>query len=357
MKIALITGITGQDGSYLAELLLEKGYEVHGIVRRSSSFNRGRIDHLTDPEKYTAIVQENPVLHHGDLTDSSSIENIMKKVKPDEIYNLGAQSHVRISFDIPENTSNIVALGNLRMLEAMRKFCPDAKFYQASSSEMFGKVIEVPQNEETPFRPRSPYGCAKVHAFHTTVNYRDAYGLHASNGILFNHESERRGESFVTRKITRNLARIKVGMQKSFSLGNLHSERDWGHAKDYVRSMWLILQQQEPGDYVVGTGEKHSVREFLEESARCLGMIIRSNGENGVNEKYIDENGNVIVSINPFYFRPAEVDVLKADYSKARSILGWEPKIKFKELVKMMVEHDLRLAEKEAQINERIKTF
>jgi GDPmannose 4,6-dehydratase len=357
MKVALITGITGQDGSYLAELLLEKGYEVHGIVRRSSSFNRGRIDHLSDPEKYTAVIQENPILHHGDLTDSSSVENIMKSVKPDEIYNLAAQSHVRISFDVPENTANVVALGNLRILEAMRKFCPDAKFYQASSSEMFGKVSEIPQNEKTPFYPRSPYACAKVHAFHTTINYRDSYKLHASNGILFNHESERRGESFVTRKITRNLARIKVGMQKSFSLGNLNSERDWGHARDYVKSMWLILQQPEPGDYAVGTGEKHSVREFLEEAARCLGMKIKSNGERGVDEKYLDENGNVIITINPFYFRPAEVDTLQADCSKARSILGWEPKIKFRELVGLMVNHDLSLAQKEAQINQRIKTF
>ena len=357
MKRALITGITGQDGSYLSEFLINLGYEVHGIVRRSSSHNRGRIDHLTDPDKYTSIIQENPILHHGDLTDSSSIENIMMKVKPDEVYNLGAQSHVGISFDIPENTANIVALGTQRVLEAIRKFCPDAKFYQASSSEMYGKVAESPQTEKTIFHPRSPYGCAKVHAHHITVNYREAYGIHASNGILFNHEGERRGENFVTRKITRNLCRIKVGIQKSFSLGNLDAERDWGHTEDYVRAMWMILQQKEPDDYVLGTGEKHTIREFIEETANCLGMNLRSNGEEGINEQYLDERGNVVITINPLYFRPSEVDTLLADPTKAREILGWEPKILFKELVKRMVQHDLELAEKEAQINQRIKTF
>ena len=357
MKKALITGITGQDGSYLAELLLEKGYEVHGIVRRSSSHNRGRIDHLTCPDKYTSIIQENPILWHGDLTDSSSIGNIMKDVKPDEVYNLGAQSHVRISFDIPENTANSVALGALRVLEAIRKFCPDARFYQASSSEMFGKVLESPQTEKTPFNPRSPYACAKVHAHYITINYREAYGIHASNGILFNHESERRGENFVTRKITRNLTRIKLGMQKNFSLGNLDAERDWGHAQDYVRTMWLMLQQNKSDDYVIGTGEKHSVREFIEEVAKCLDMNIRSNGEKGINEKYIDEKGRVVININPYYFRPTEVDLLLSNPSKARNVLGWKPKIKFKELVKMMVDSDLALAKKEAQINHRIKTF
>ena len=357
MKRALITGITGQDGSYLAEFLINLGYEVHGIVRRSSSHNRGRIDHLTNPDKYTSILQENPILHHGDLTDSSSIENIMREVKPDEVYNLGAQSHVGISFDIPENTANSVALGTQRVLEAIRKFCPDAKFYQASSSEMFGKVIETPQTEKTPFHPRSPYGCAKVHAYYITINYREAYGLHASNGILFNHESERRGENFVTRKITRNLARIKLGLQHNFSLGNLEAERDWGHAQDYVRAMWMILQQGNPDDYVIGTGEKHSVREFIEEAAKCLGMNLKSNGEEGINEKYIDEKGNVVIEINPLYFRPSEVDLLVSDPSKARNVLGWEPKIRFKELVKKMVDSDLALAEKESQINQRIKTY
>ncbi len=357
MKRALITGITGQDGSYLAELLINKGYEVHGIVRRSSSHNRGRIDHLTNPDKYTSIIQENPILHHGDLTDSSSIENIMRKVKPDEVYNLGAQSHVRISFDIPENTANSVALGTLRVLEAIRKFCPDAKFYQASSSEMFGKVMEIPQTEKTSFHPRSPYGCAKVHAHYITINYREAYSIHASNGILFNHESEKRGENFVTRKITRNLTRIKMGLQHSFSLGNLDAERDWGHALDYVRAMWLMLQQSHPDDYVIGTGEKHSVREFIEETAKCLGMNIQSNGENGVNEKYLDEDGKAVININPYYFRPSEVDLLLSDSTKAKTILGWAPAIGFKELVKRMVDYDLELAKKEAQINHRIKTF
>jgi len=357
MKVALITGITGQDGSYLTELLIQKGYEVHGIVRRSSSFNRGRIDHLTSPDKHTAIIQENPILHHGDLTDASSIEKIMKEVKPDEVYNLAAQSHVRISFDIPENTTNSISLGTLRVLEAIRNICPDAKFYQASSSEMFGKVLESPQNEKTPFYPRSPYGCSKVHAHYLTINYRESYGIHASSGILFNHESERRGESFVTRKITRNLARIKMGIQKSFSLGNLDAKRDWGHSKDYVRAMWLMLQQEKPDDYVIGTGENYSVREFLEEAARVLEMNIESNGENGINEKYMDEKGEVILRVNPYYYRPAEVDVLLADYSKAKNILGWEPKVKFHELVKKMIENDLDLAKKETQINHRIKTF
>ncbi len=357
MKRALITGITGQDGSYLAEFLINKEYEVHGIVRRCSSFNRGRIDHLTTPDKYTSILQENPVLHHGDLTDASSVEKIIRQVHPDEIYNLAAQSHVRISFDIPENTTNSISLGTLRLLEAVKNICPDAKFYQASSSEMFGRVIEIPQTEKTSFYPRSPYACAKVHAHHLTINYREAYGLHASNGILFNHESERRGESFVTRKITRNLTRIKAGIQKNFSLGNLDAERDWGHSEDFVKAMWMILQQEKPDDYVIGTGEKHSVREFLEEAMRCLEMNIKSNGEKGVNEKYADEDGNVVVNINPYYFRPAEVDVLLADYSKAKRVLGWEPQIRFKELVRKMVEHDLKIAQKEAQINQRVKTF
>jgi GDPmannose 4,6-dehydratase len=357
MKKALITGITGQDGSYLAEFLISLGYEVHGLVRRSSSFNRGRIDHLTNPDKYTEVVQENPVLWHGDLTDSSSIEKVMEQVKPDEIYNLAAQSQVRISFDVPENTTDVISLGTLRLLEAMRRICPNAKFYQASSSEMFGKVAEIPQTEKTPFYPRSPYGCAKVHAHYLVINYREAYGLHASNGILFNHESERRGESFVTRKITTNLSRIKLGLQHHFSLGNLDAERDWGHARDYVEAMWKMLQQNEPGDYVIGTGEKHSVREFLEEAINCLGLDIHSNGMKGVDEKYIDSKGNVIITINPYYFRPTEVDVLLANPTKAKERLGWEPKIKFKELVRRMVESDLELAKKEAQINERVRTF
>lgn len=357
MKVALITGITGQDGSYLAELLIKKGYEVHGIVRRCSSFNRGRIDHLTTPDKHTAIIQENPILHHGDLTDASSIEKIIKKVKPDEVYNLAAQSHVRISFDIPENTTNVISLGTLRLLEAIKNICSDARFYQASSSEQFGKAVEMPQTERTSFYPRSPYGCAKAHAHYLTVNYREAYGLHASNGILFNHESERRSESFVTRKITRNLARIKVGIQNNFSLGNLNAERDWGYSPEYVKAMWLMLQQDEPDDYVIGSGEKHSVREFFEEAAKCLGLNVHSNEKEGAEEEYLDEDGKVVLSINPRYLRPTEVDSLLANPAKAKLKLGWEPQIRFKELVKRMVEHDLKLAEKEAQINHRIKTY
>jgi GDPmannose 4,6-dehydratase len=356
MKRALITGITGQDGSYLTELLLGKGYEVHGVVRACSSFNRGRIDHLTNPDRYTEAVQENPILWHGDLKDSS-IEKIVREVKPDEIYNLAAQSHVRISFDIPEYTTDIISLGTLRLLEAMRHLCPDSRFYQASSSEMFGQVVETPQTETTPFHPRSPYACAKAHAHSLVVNYREAYGLHASNGILFNHESERRGENFVTRKITRNLARIKVGTQRKISLGNLDAKRDWGFSGDYVEAMWMMLQKDKPDDYVIGTGENHSVREFLEESAKCLGMHIFSNEMEGIEETYLDDKGNVVVDINPSYFRPTEVDSLLADFKKARVELGWEPKIKFKDLVKRMTDYDLDLAEKEVKINGRIKTF
>lgn len=350
MKKALITGVTGQDGSYLAEFLMEKGYEVHGIVRRSSTLNRERIDHLSEPEKkagYTGPEKGRFILHYGDLTDSSSIEKIIKKVMPDEVYNLGAQSHVRISFDIPENTSNVVALGALRLLEAIKNVCPKTRYYQASSSEMYGKVAEIPQSERTPFYPRSPYGCAKVYAHNITVNYRESYGLHASNGILFNHESERRGEGFVTKKISKSLARIKLGLQDSVSLGNLDAERDWGHAKDFVKAMWLILQQDHPDDYVIGTGEKHSVREFLEETARILGLNIKSNGKQGIEEEYIDETGKTIVKIHPRYFRPAEVDLLLSDPSKARMKLGWVPEISFKELVRIMAKHESKEAEKE----------
>jgi len=357
MKKALITGITGQDGSYLAEFLIEKGYEVHGIVRRSSVLNRGRIDHLIKIDKeagYTGEDKGKLKLYYGDLTDSSSIEKIIKEVQPEEIYNLGAQSQVRISFDIPENTSNVVAMGTLRILEAIKNCCPKARFYQASSSEMFGKVSEIPQRETTPFHPRSPYGCAKVHAHNLTINYREAYELYASNGILFNHESERRGESFVTKKITKALTRIKLGLQKNIVLGNLDAERDWGHAKDYVRAMWMILQQDKPGDYVIGTGEKHTVREFLEECANYLGLNIISNGEKGINEKYLDEQRNVIIEIHPKYFRPTEVDILLSDPTKAKTELGWEPQIKFKELVKIMIDYDLKSAKKEAYLKEKI---
>jgi GDPmannose 4,6-dehydratase len=346
MKKALITGITGQDGSYLAEFLLKKGYEVHGIVRRASTFNRGRIEHLTDPENFFEA-KSGPILHYADLSDSSSVERLILNVQPDEIYNLGSQSHVAISFDIPEYTVDIVGTGTLRLLEAIKKLCPKAKFYQASSSEMFGKVAEIPQTEKTPFHPRSPYACAKVFAFDITRNYRESYNLFTCNGILFNHESERRGENFVTRKITRSLTRIKLGLQKTLQIGNLDAVRDWGHAKDFVEAMWLMLQQDSPDDYVVGTGEKHSVREFLEETALVLGMKIHSNGKKGVEEKYLDENGNVIVEVNSAYFRPAEVDFLQSNPAKAKYKLNWTPKIKFNELVSLMALHDLKQAEKE----------
>jgi len=356
MKRALITGITGQDGSYLAEFLLKKGYEVHGIVRRSSTFNRERIDHLTTTDSFFSPAKENlgePILHYGDLTDSSSIEKIISLVMPDEIYNLAAQSHVGTSFDIPENTSNITALGTLRILEAIKNICPKTKYYQASSSEMFGLVKECPQNETTPFHPRSPYACSKVFAHNLTVNYREAYGLHASNGILFNHESERRGESFVTRKITRSLTRIKLGLQHHLALGNLDAERDWGHAKDFVYAMWLILQQDKPDDYVVGTGKKYSVRYFLEEVLKYLNLDLVSNGKSGVEEKYLDKAGNVVISINSRYFRPTEVDLLLADSTKAKEKLGWKSSIGFKELIKIMVDYDLELAKKESYLNGR----
>ena len=336
---ALITGITGQDGSYLAEFLLEKGYEVYGIIRRSSSFNTARVDHL-----FKEIHDKDNHLHmwFGDLTDSSVVGSIIRKCMPHEVYNLGAQSHVRVSFDLPEYTTDVVALGTLRLSEALRSFCPDARFYQASSSEMFGKVVEVPQTENTPFYPRSPYGCSKVFAFWITKNYRESYGLHASNGILFNHESEKRGLTFVTRKITRGLSRVKLGVDDEIYLGNINAKRDWGYAKDYVKAMWLMLQQDKPDDYIIATNETHTVREFVEEVAKVLGMKIRWEGE-GVNEKGIDAvNGKTIIEIDPKYFRPAEVDLLQGDYSKAKKVLGWEPSIKFKELVKIMTEHDFR---------------
>jgi len=347
MKKALITGITGQDGSYLAELLLEKGYQVHGIIRRSSSFNTGRIDHIyIDPhEKKRRLF-----LHHGDLSDASNINRILEKVQPDEIYHLGAQSHVRVSFDLPEYTGDITGLGTVRILDAIRSTGIKTKFYQASSSEMFGKAHEIPLRETSTFHPRSPYGCAKVYAYWITKNYRESYGLFAVNGILFNHESPRRGETFVTRKITRGLARIKLGISKKIHLGNLDAKRDWGHAKDYVRGMWLMLQQKTPDDYILATNESHSVREFVEEAAKVLGMNIVWKGK-GLKEKGINKKtGETIVEIDPHYFRPAEVDVLRGDYGKAKKKLGWEPEIKFKELVKIMTEHDLKLAEKEKEI-------
>jgi len=327
MKRALITGITGQDGSYLAEFLLSKGYEVHGIIRRSSSFNTDRINHLyRDPHEENARL----ILHYGDLSDSCSLRRILTQVEPDEVYNLGAQSHVRVSFDHPEYTADVNALGCLRLLEAIRDTKREVKFYQASSSEMFGQVAEVPQTERTPFRPRSPYACSKVFAFYQTVNYREAYGFFACNGILFNHESPRRGETFVSRKITRAATRIKLGLQDALYLGNLDAKRDWGFAGDYVEAMWLMLQQEEPGDYVIATGETHSVREFLEEAFGLLDLDWRE-----------------YVRTDPRYFRPSEVDLLLGDASKAARVLGWRPRVRFKELVRMMVESDLLLAQKE----------
>ncbi len=329
MKRALITGITGQDGSYLAELLLKKGYEVHGIIRRSSSFNTQRIDHIyTDPH----FDNRRLFLHYGDLTDSVALVKLLYDLKPDEIYNLGAQSHVRVSFDIPESTGDIVGLGTQRILEAIREtgIGKNTRFYQASSSEMFGKVQEVPQTEKTPFWPRSPYACAKVYAYWLTVNYRESYNLHASNGILFNHESPRRGETFVTRKITRAATRIKMGLQEKLYLGNMDAKRDWGYAKDYVDMMWLMLQQDNPDDYVVATNETHSVREFVEETFGLLGLDW---------EKHVHHDQR--------YERPAEVELLIGDPAKARKQLGWEPKVKFKELVKIMVDADLKLAQSE----------
>jgi len=330
MKKALITGITGQDGSYLAELLLEKGYEVHGIVRRSSNFNTQRIDHLySDPHTKT-----NLHLHFGDLTDSVALVKLIHELQPDEVYNLGAQSHVRVSFDVPESTGDIVGLGTLRILEAIREagMVGKVRFYQASSSEMYGKVQEVPQTETTPFWPRSPYACAKVYGYWLTVNYRESYNLHASNGILFNHESPRRGETFVTRKITRAAARIKVGLQDALYLGNMDAKRDWGYAKEYVEMMWLMLQQDKPDDYVVATNETHSVREFVQETFRVLDLDW---------EQYVKHDAR--------YERPAEVELLIGDPGKARRQLNWEPKVRFKDLVKLMVDADLKLAEAELQ--------
>ena len=323
MKKALITGITGQDGSYLAELLLEKGYEVYGIIRRSSSFNTGRLDHLyRDPHERDVRLK----LIYGDLNDSSSLNKVLRDTQPDEIYNLGAQSHVRVSFDIPEYTAEITALGTTRLLEAIRETGIETRFYQASSSEMYGKVLEVPQSEETPFYPRSPYACAKVYSYWITKNYRESYGMFACNGILFNHESERRGPTFVTRKITRAVARIQAGLQKKMYLGNLDAKRDWGYAPDYVEAMWMMMQEEEADDYVIATGETHSVREFLEEAFAIVGL-----------------DPWEYVEIDPKYFRPAEVDLLIGDATKAREKLGWKPKVAFKELVKIMVEADIAL--------------
>jgi GDPmannose 4,6-dehydratase len=347
-KTALITGITGQDGSYLAELLLAKGYDVHGIKRRSSLFNTDRIDHLyQDPHENDVRL----TLHHGDLTDSMSLIRVIQQVQPDEIYNLGAQSHVAVSFEEPEYTANSDALGPLRLLEAIRILGREKKtrFYQASTSELFGKVQETPQRETTPFYPRSPYGVAKLYAYWITVNYREAYGIYACNGILFNHESPVRGETFVTRKITRALARIRTGTQQCLFLGNLDAKRDWGHAKDYARAQWLMLQQDAPQDLVIGTGEQYSVRDFVNRVASVLDLKMRWEGH-GLDEVAKTADGKVIVRIDPKYFRPTEVESLLADASRARSVLGWKPEIGFEALVQEMCRHDLADAEKEALV-------
>ena len=331
MKKALITGITGQDGSYLVELLLEKGYQVWGLIRRSSSFHTGRIDHLyKDPHEETKLR-----LIYGDLTDGGNLSTMINDIQPDEVYNLGAQSHVRVSFDMPIYTVNTDALGTLRLLEAIRSCHKPVKFYQASSSEMYGKVVETPQTEKTPFYPRSPYGCAKVYSFWQTVNYREAYNLFACNGILFNHESPRRGETFVTRKITRAATRIKLGLQDKLYLGNMDAKRDWGYAGDYVEAMWLMLQQDKPDDYVIATGESHSVREFVEEVFR-----------------YLDMDWQQYVDIDKRYFRPSEVDFLQGDPGKAKKNLKWKPKVSFRELARIMTDADMKIAEREKIIEE-----
>ncbi len=344
-KRALITGVTGQDGAYLAEFLLAKGYQVHGIKRRASLFNTTRVDHLyRDPHEEGVRF----FLHHGDLTDSSNLVRIVQQTQPDEIYNLGAQSHVAVSFEEPEYTADTNALGTLRLLEAIRILGMEhrTRFYQASTSELYGMVQETPQREQTPFYPRSPYAIAKLYAYWTTINYREAYGLFACNGILFNHESPVRGENFVTRKITRALARISLGMQDCLFLGNLDARRDWGHARDYVEMQWLMLQQDEPEDFVIATGVQHSVREFVEAAAGELGMSIRWEGE-GVHERGYDDRGRCIVSVDPRYFRPAEVQSLVGDASRAREKLGWQPRTTFSELVSEMVRTDLLAAERD----------
>ncbi len=328
VKRALITGITGQDGSYLAELLLAKGYEVHGIIRPASTFSTERIDHLYQDPHVNGVKL---FLHYGDIADSTNLTKLLYRIQPQEIYHLAAQSHVRVSFDIPEYTGDVTGLGTVRILEAIRETGLKARFYQASSSEMYGKVQEVPQRETTPFYPRSPYGASKVYAYWFTVNYRESYGIFACNGILFNHESPRRGETFVTRKITRAAARIKYGLENKIYLGNLDAKRDWGYAKEYVEAMWLMMQQDEPDNYIIATGETHSVREFLEEAFSLVGLDWKKHCE-----------------VDPRYYRPAEVDLLVGDPRKAKKTLGWEPKVKFKDLVRLMVESDLELAKKEA---------
>jgi GDPmannose 4,6-dehydratase len=344
-KRALMTGITGQDGSYLAELLLGKGYEVWGIVRRASTFNTARIDHIyQDPHEPDLRLH----LVYGDLNDASSLNKLLKVVRPDEIYNLGAQSHVKVSFDVPEYTAEVTGVGAVRLLEAMRELGLEARFYQASSSELFGKAVEVPQTESTPFYPRSPYAAAKAYAFYITRNYREAYGMFAVNGILFNHESPRRGETFVTRKITRAAARIKHGLESKLYLGNLEAKRDWGFAGDFVEAMWLMLQADTPDDYVVATGETHSVREFCEAAFACVGIKLSWKGK-GLDEKGIGKDGRALVELDPRYLRPTEVEHLMGDPSKAKTKLGWKPRVGFERLVEMMMESDLALASREAR--------
>ncbi|MHB9094424.1 MAG: GDP-mannose 4,6-dehydratase [Eubacteriales bacterium] len=345
-KTALITGITGQDGAYLAELLLNKGYQVHGVKRRASLFNTDRIDHLyQDPHEKN----RNFFLHYGDLTDSTNLIRIIQEVQPDEIYNLAAQSHVQVSFETPEYTANADALGTLRLLEAIRilGLADKTRFYQASTSELYGKVQEIPQSEKTPFYPRSPYAVAKLYSYWITVNYREAYNIFGCNGILFNHESPLRGETFVTRKITRAIARIKLGLQEKIYLGNMNAKRDWGHAADYVEAMWLILQQDKPDDYVIATGETHSVREFVELAFAQVGIEMVWQGA-GISEQGVDKaSGKVLVEVDPRYFRPTEVELLLGDSSKAKQQLGWEPKVTFQELVQTMVDSDLKEAQKD----------
>ncbi|MEW8288454.1 MAG: GDP-mannose 4,6-dehydratase [Candidatus Thiodiazotropha endolucinida] len=357
MKKAFITGITGQDGAYLAELLLKKGYEVHGLKRRASSFNTDRVDHLyQDPH----AEKRDFILHYGDLTDSTNLIRVIQEIQPEEIYNLAAQSHVAVSFETPEYTANADAIGTLRLLEAIRILGLEKKtrFYQASTSELFGEVQETPQRETTPFYPRSPYACAKLYSYWITVNYREAYGMYACNGILFNHESPVRGETFVTRKITRAMARIRLGLQDCLYLGNMNALRDWGHARDYVKMQWLMLQQEQPDDFAIGTGEQHSVREFVDVAAKELGISLRWEGE-GLDEQGIVESntndkgpqpGVVIVRVDPRYFRPTEVETLLCDPSKAKSELGWEPEISFSELVSDLAREDLALAQKDVAI-------
>lgn len=341
MKTAFITGITGQDGSYLTEFLIKKGYEVHGVIRRASVFNTSRIDHIINHPQLK--------LYHGDITDSANINKLISDIKPDEIYNLAAQSHVKVSFDVPEYTAQVDAIGTLRILDAMKTHCPNSKFYQASTSELFGKVQEIPQSETTPFYPRSPYAVAKIYGFWIVKNYREAYGIHASNGILFNHESERRGKTFVTRKITVALAEISAGTREKLTIGNLDAKRDWGYAKEYVEAMWVMLQQEKPDDYVIATGKTYSVRYFIEEAAKHVGFDIEWQGK-GLDEIGVDKKtGKTIVSINPKYFRPTEVELLVGNPEKAKTKLGWETKVDLKELISIMMAHDIKMVSSKKQ--------